>query len=119
MGERLENYLNSKGAYLDWRVLPQLDKGFLEQFKLNEVILSSTIEEQFRIIQSRLARSDLPLDKILSPTLVSAEQNWHIHREEGTLIVAQGRHSYDKSKAIRLELHEVDIQYANAIFRDL
>jgi hypothetical protein len=118
-GSLLGEYLNSRGAYSDWRAISKLSKTFLEQFKLNDEVLSKTIIEQFEIIQNRLSKSDLPLDKILSPTLVSAEQNWHIHRREGKLFAAQGRHIYDRSSIVNLEIHEVDIQFANAIFRDL
>jgi len=118
-GDALEKYLISSGVYTDWRNMSSLNQIFMSQFEPRKEVIISAIEEQYEIIVERLSRSGLPLKKILKPSGISAEQNWYIHKTNGSLLVAQGRESFEKDSAIFLEIHKVDVHYANMLFRDL
>lgn len=118
-GEKIERYLADNEVYADWRNIPMLDANFFTDFKINERILSDTIEEQYSIIKNRLRSSPLPLEKIVHQTRISAEQGWYIQKDAGSLMAVSGRHNHDKSDAVRLEVLEVDLNYANTVFRDL
>lgn len=118
-GDRLAEYLTSKRAYSDWRYILALDKSFVAKFQPDEKILYATIEEQSKIILKRLSQSELPLNKLLSSTMVSAEQNWYVQRKEGSLFVSKRVRGYQATQQIKLDIQGVDVKFAHAVFQDL
>ena len=92
----------------------------LTTFKMEEIKekLSETIKEQYAIIENRLRNSILPLKKLLLRLDIFDETGWKIKLNEGK-IYAVNNDSNEKRRTLLLELREVDVNYARAVFQDL
>lgn len=82
-GGRLHEYLNNHGVYSDWRKILTLDPGCIGQFNINEDLVRDVAREQLIIINDRLSKSPLPVEKLLTRTGIFSEIGWVMEKEEG------------------------------------
>lgn len=118
-GDELEEYLHKIGAYKNWRNLLLLDPAVINRFKLNGDLVRKVIAEQYLIIRDRLAKSKLPLNEMLRPNGIFAEQGWVIQRRTDGFFAVQEESGISISEGIPLEFREVDPSLANQFHNDL
>jgi len=80
-GGELVDYCDQLGVFSDWRQIPAIDPEVCAKYHLNPELLAATVEEQMSIIRQRLARSPLPIRKLLEKTQIFAESGWEIKKE--------------------------------------
>ncbi len=107
------------GAFRNWRNILRVDTEQTDGLVLNRDLVRQVASEQARIIQRRLADSSLPLEDILVPQGMFAEQGWFIQKKNGDVqAIRDGGVSYaDGIK--NLEFREVDTELTEQIHGDL
>jgi hypothetical protein len=118
-GGFLKKIMIERGYYSSWLNITRLDERIVSSFEVNTGVIDSAINEQYDIITHRLSKSKLPLDEILNKSEVSSANGWYIHKRDGELFAAKGRHSYINKDIRKINLKSVDINYANRVFNDL
>lgn len=118
-GVQLDDYLQTMGAYVNWRNILYLDNQFLQQFNIDPDLLTATIEEQFQVIRQRLQDSKLPIERILTRTGIFAEPGWVIQKRGGAIYAAQEEGVTAIASLVPLEFREVDPEYAKQFHQDL
>lgn len=118
-GDILKGIMTDNGYYNSWLNISKLSERAISHFEINTKVLDSVINEQYSIIRRRLSKSKLPLDEILSKSKISSNDGWYIHKNRGELFAIKGRHSYSSNNIYKIDLKEVNIDYANKVFNDL
>lgn len=118
-GKGLEEHLLATGAFRNWRNILRVGAEQTDGLVLNRDLVEHVAAEQARIIQRRLAGSSLPLEDILVPQGMFAEQGWFIQKKNGDVqAVRDGGVSY--AEGIKnLEFREVDTELAEQFHGDL
>lgn len=115
-GAALEHYLRQAGAYTNWRNILELDPEIITQFQINQSVVTAIIEEQFQVIENRLANSKLPLEWLLTPHGIFAEEGWVVSFQGGQVFATQ---EDDPSQKIPLEFRPIPPELAIEYHRDL
>lgn len=119
-GEDLIRYCIDAGAYDNWRKILTLDPSIISGFQLSTDLVSRVIKEQSRIIQHRLAKSTLPVNQIIVPSGIFAENGWEIMKDSEEGINAIQKDSSDKIvNSRRVQFRPVDTELASNIHSDL
>jgi hypothetical protein len=118
-GSELDDYLQDKGAYNNWRNILNLDPRFIQQFRIKPDVLSATIEEQYAIIRQRLQNSSLPVERILLRSGMFAEPGWVIQRRGNAIFAAQEEGITATAGLVPLEFREIDPELAKQYHQDL
>lgn len=118
-GKEVEDHLLAIGAFRNWRNLLRVDQEVTDGLVLNQDLVRQAAAEQAEIIQRRLAQSSLPLEEILVPTGMFAEQGWFIQKKNGDVqAIREGGLSYADG-LVNLSFREVDTELAEQIHGDL
>jgi hypothetical protein len=83
-GKGLEEHLLAIGAFQNWRNILRVGAERTDGLVLNRDLVQQVATEQARIIQRRLANSKLPIENILIPQGMFAEQGWFIQKRTAT-----------------------------------
>jgi hypothetical protein len=124
MAASVSTFMNSNKALCDpmdlrQQVLFRLTTFSIDQlFEQNEILNSrkaeDTIAEQYSIIRQRLNKSELPLAELLKPEKFFGKE-WHIEKQGNISSIV----NHTRSERVALEVREIDLKYAKAVFRDL
>ena len=118
-GTGLEEYLNAIGAFRNWRNILLVGREKMDGLVLNQDLVNQVTSEQAKIIQERLAKSTLPLEDILVPRGMFAEQGWFIQKKHGGVhAIREGGVSYADG-IVNLDFREIDTELADAFHGDL
>lgn len=118
-GDQLEDYLRKSGAYKNWRNILRLDQEFVGTFNVSPELVKAVAEEQAMIINDRVKQSDLPLQEILNPTGIFAQNGWVIQKRNGSVYAVQEEGATSNACAVDLRFEEIDPELANKYHRDL
>lgn len=117
-GGELDDYLQERGAYTNWRNILYLNSQIVKQFDVNPDLLRATIKEQLWVINQRLQNSRLPVEKILTPIGIFAEPGWVIQKKGGDIYAAQEEGVTALASLVQLEFREIDPEYAKQFHQD-
>lgn len=118
-GRGLETYLRLNGNYQNWRNILSTDPGVVAAFDVDSKLLEAVVREQAAVIKDRLRQSSLPLEQILIPNGIFAEQGWVIQKRGGEVNAIQEEGVTSLSEAIPLRFEEIDPLLATQIHNDL
>lgn len=118
-GQGLQDHLLATGAFQNWRNILRVGHEQTDNLVLNKDLVREAVAEQAKIIQARLAQSTLPLEAILTPTGMFAEQGWFIQKKNGSVqAIREGGVSYAEG-IVNLAFREVDTELAEQFHADL
>jgi hypothetical protein len=118
-GKELQDHLLATGAFRNWRNILRVGREQTDDLVLNQDLVREAAAEQAKIIQARLKQSALPLESILTPAGMFAEQGWFIQKKNGTVqAIREGGISYADG-IVNLEFREVDTELAEQFHGDL
>ncbi len=83
-GAELEEYLRTQHAYEYWRDILALESEKMN-YPVKRDIIRKIAEEQLLIIQDRMARATLPVDRLLKRDGIFAEPDWKLQKYGGKL----------------------------------
>lgn len=119
-GDELINYCINAGAYESWRKILTLDPSVISGFQISSELVNKVLKEQARVIQDRLKRSSLPIDKIVVPSGIFAESGWEIMKDgDGVINTVQKDSNGTIVNAKRVLFRPVDTDLASRIHNDL
>lgn len=88
-GEVLEQYLQSAGAYSDWRNILTLDPNKV-RYQVNTNLVRQIAEEQLAIIRRRVQSTNLPVDFIVGRHGIFGEAGWRIEKVGKEVLALKG-----------------------------
>jgi len=119
-GNELKNYCVNAGIYQNWINILNLDPSVIVNFQISSELVNKVLEEQARIIQDRIKKSDLPIEQIVVPSGIFAESGWEITKDGENIINSIQKDSNGNIlNARRVFFRPVDTIIASRIHNDL
>lgn len=113
-GSQLQTLLDRHTEQIGWRGLLTLNIDTVKKFKVKTDFIEDLIQEQKRIIKKRLENSVLPLERILKPVGIFAEDGWVVSKKND-----QYQLEHSDKESLPVQFREVDKEVAQAFHNDL
>ncbi len=114
-GDQLHDYMESQGSLTDWQQIPHLDRTILSGYNMHQDTIEKATREQLLIIQKRLEQSTLPLEQILIPQGIFAQEGWQLIKSKNDIFIINPQ----SGEKIPIDFRPVDQDIATAFHNDL
>lgn len=99
---------------INWQGLTTLSDDTVRKFKVNNVLVQKIFDEQKILVTKRMEDSSLPLEKILNPEGIFAEEGWVISKNNDQYTLEHNEHD-----SVPITFKEVKREVAQAFHNDL
>ena len=113
-GAALQQILERHTKQISWRGLTTLNIETVKKFKVKADFVEEVVREQKRVVAQRLEKSTLPLQRILKPTGIFAEEGWVISKNNDQYSL-----EHPERESIPIYFKEANREIAQAFHKDL
>jgi hypothetical protein len=113
-GSALRKIMEAHTNQINWQGLTTLSDDTVRKFKVNNVLVQKIFDEQKILVTKRMEESSLPLEKILNPEGIFAEEGWVISKNNDQYTLEHNEHD-----SVPITFKEVKREVAQAFHNDL